>query len=81
LSINLAEGEDKRFELPEPAGRVFKAPGTNLRLIKNVLDNVKRDLGNRPISSGFKHLTDKSLNFVFNPLDKTKKIHKIPAKF
>ncbi len=41
--------EDKRFELYEPAGRVFKAPGTNLRLIKNVLDKVKRDLGNSPI--------------------------------
>jgi hypothetical protein len=48
LLINLGEVEDKRFELYEPAGRVFKAPGTNLRLIKNVLDKVKRDLGNSP---------------------------------
>jgi hypothetical protein len=48
LLINLGEVEDKRFELSELAGRVFKAPATSLRLIKNVLDKVKRDLGNRP---------------------------------
>jgi MATE family multidrug resistance protein len=48
LFINLGEVEDKRFELFEPGGRVFKAPGTSLRLIKNVLDKVKRDLGNSP---------------------------------
>jgi hypothetical protein len=35
LLINLGEVEDKRFELSEPSGRVFKAPGTSLRLIKN----------------------------------------------
>jgi hypothetical protein len=66
LHINLGEVEDKRFELSEPSGRVFKAPGTSLRLIKNVLDKVapgtslrliknvldkvKRDLGNSPLS-------------------------------
>jgi hypothetical protein len=50
LLINLGEVEDKRFELSEPSGRVFKAPGTSLRLIKNVLDKVKRDLGNSPLS-------------------------------
>jgi hypothetical protein len=38
-----------RFELFEPGGRVFKAPGTSLRWIKNVLDKVKRDLGNSPL--------------------------------
>jgi DEAD/DEAH box helicase domain-containing protein len=48
LRINLGEVEDKRFGLSEPSGRVFKAPGTSLRLIKNVLDKVKRDLGNSP---------------------------------
>jgi hypothetical protein len=55
LLINLGEVEDKRFELSEPSGRVFKAPGTSLRLIKtslrlinNVLDKVKGDLGNSP---------------------------------
>jgi hypothetical protein len=41
LRINLGEGEAKRFELFEPGGRVFKAPGTSLRLIKNVLDKGK----------------------------------------
>jgi hypothetical protein len=30
LSINLGEVEDKRFELSEPSGRVFKAPGMRL---------------------------------------------------
>ncbi|MGD2272038.1 MAG: hypothetical protein PVI06_16670, partial [Desulfobacterales bacterium] len=34
------------------AGRVFKAPATSFRLIKNVLDKVKKDLGNSPIGSG-----------------------------
>jgi hypothetical protein len=48
LLINLGEVEDKRFELSEPSGRVFKVPGTSLRLIKNVLDKVKGDLGNSP---------------------------------
>jgi hypothetical protein len=48
LRIKLGEVEDKRFELSEPVGRIFKAPGTSLRLIKNVLDKVKRDLGNSP---------------------------------
>jgi hypothetical protein len=48
LLINLGEVEDQRFELFEPGGRVFKAPATSLRLIKNVLDKVKRDLGNSP---------------------------------
>jgi hypothetical protein len=38
LDINLGEGQDKRFELSEPPGRVFKAPETSLRLIQNVLD-------------------------------------------
>jgi hypothetical protein len=50
LLINLGEVEDKRFELSEPGERVFKAPGTSLRLIKNVLDKVKRELGNCPSS-------------------------------
>jgi hypothetical protein len=54
LLINLGEVEDKRFELFEAGGRVFKAPGTSLRWIKNVLDKVKRDLGNSPLS--FKYL-------------------------
>jgi hypothetical protein len=49
LLINLGEVEDKRFELFEPGERVFKAPETSLRLIKNVLDKVKRDLGNSPL--------------------------------
>jgi hypothetical protein len=55
LLINLGEVEDKRFELFEPSGRVFKAPGTSLRLIKNVLDKVKRDLGNSPLRNGDVH--------------------------
>jgi hypothetical protein len=50
LPINLGEVEDQRFELSEPGGRVFKTPGTSLRLIKNVLDKVKRDLGNSPLT-------------------------------
>jgi hypothetical protein len=49
LTINLSEVEETRFELSEPSGRVFKAPGTSFRLIKNVLDKVKRDLGNFPL--------------------------------
>jgi hypothetical protein len=50
LLINLGEVENKRFKLSEPGGRVFKAPGTSLRLIKNVLDKVKRELGNSPLN-------------------------------
>jgi hypothetical protein len=44
----MGAGDDKRFELSEPAGRVFKVPGASLGWIKKVLDNVKRDLGNTP---------------------------------
>jgi hypothetical protein len=34
-----------------PARRVIKASTTSLRLIKNVLGTVKRDLGNNPLNS------------------------------
>lgn len=43
--------EDKRFELSEPGGRVFKAPVTSFRLIKNVLGIAKRDSGNSPFNA------------------------------
>ncbi|MGD2270416.1 MAG: hypothetical protein PVI06_08460, partial [Desulfobacterales bacterium] len=36
------------FESRWQAGRVFKAPATSFRLIKNVLDKVKKDLSNNP---------------------------------
>jgi hypothetical protein len=32
LPIHLGEAQDKGFELSEPKGQVFKAPGASLRL-------------------------------------------------
>jgi hypothetical protein len=65
LRINLGEVENKRFDLSEPSGRVFKAPGTSLRLIKNVLDKVKRDLGNSPLKTDI-HLQVNIAKIIFN---------------
>jgi hypothetical protein len=60
LLINLGKVEEKRFELFELGGRVFKAPGIPPTAgIKNVLDKVKRDLANSPFSVGVRHKKSK----------------------
>jgi hypothetical protein len=43
LLINLGEAEDQRFELSEPAGRVFKSPGASLRFIKKRLRQGEKE--------------------------------------
>jgi hypothetical protein len=47
--INLGEAEDKRFELSEPAGRVFKAPEASLRLIKKRFRPSEKGFEQQPV--------------------------------
>jgi hypothetical protein len=54
------------FESRWQAGRVFKAPATSFRLIKNVLDKVKKDLGNSPFT------LDKFVSLLQQILDSVK---------
>jgi len=49
LRINLGEAEDKRFELFEPEGRVFKAPEASLRLIKEPFRPIENGFGQQPV--------------------------------
>jgi hypothetical protein len=54
LSINLGEAQDKGFELSEPKGRVFKAPGASpidYKPVgsKTVLDKAKMGLDHIPV--------------------------------
>jgi len=49
LRINLGEAEDRRFELFEPEGRVFKSPEASLRLIKKPFRPSEKGFGQRPV--------------------------------